>query len=76
MKKLIPLIPLFEGKDLYVLIVTISKIMKGRDDSKILYYETKPNYFEDLIKMAIDDPSQKHIVLSAVLLLKEILILF
>ena len=76
LEKLIPLIPLFEDKDLYVLLVTISKIMKGKDENKFLYYETRPNYFDTLLEMVLNTPQKKDIVLAVMLMLKEILILF
>ena len=76
LEKLIPLIPLFEDKDLYVLLVTISKIMKGKDENKILFYETSPNHFDKLLEKVLATPHKKDIVLAVMLILKEILILF
>jgi hypothetical protein len=38
MNNLVPLIPIFKGKDLYVLLVTISKIMQGRDENRNVFF--------------------------------------
>lgn len=40
MDHLVPLIPIFKGKDLYVLLVTISKIMQGRDENRNVFFYT------------------------------------
>ena len=55
MKKLIEIIPIFKGKDLYILLITISKLMDGRDDNVKIFYESNPNYLKPLIQKAMED---------------------
>ena len=70
-EKLVPLVPIFKDKDLYVLLVTISKIMKGRDDNKDIFYNSTPNHLDNLLTEIIQNPKKKDLALAVSLILKE-----
>jgi hypothetical protein len=69
--KLIPLIPLFKQQDLYILLITISKIMKGRDDNKMLFMTAYPNMLGNLLDLSKECKGNKDIILAILLILKE-----
>ena len=71
-KKLIDLIPIFDGKELYILLLTISKIMDGRDENKGLFFNNEPNYLASLIQKVYDNNEQKDLVLAVSLIIKEL----
>ena len=72
LSKLIPLIPIFKGKDLYVLLITVSKIMQGRDDNNLLFSQQDPGFTKYLLESAIENSEQKDLSLAVSLVLKEL----
>ena len=52
-------------------VVTISKIMKGRDDNKAIFYNSTPNHLDSLLTELIQNPKKKDLALAITLILKE-----
>lgn len=72
MRKLVELIPILKDKDLYILLITISNIMNGRDDNKEMFYNSEPFHLLDLLDKAQANKDHKDLVIGVSLITKEL----
>lgn len=66
MKRLVPLVTIFKDKDLYVLLVTISKLI----ELNIHMFQNFPKILLEIIK---DEYEKKDLLLAVTLVLKELI---